>query len=102
MAKTLYFCEGCIGSPATGKTDLIKIFNAIRPESYPHVHRDLVVCSRLSGGLGPVQFFVELRKVNASDLIHVSNTFTLRFPARDHTMELALTCPNILFPEPGI
>ena len=102
MAKALYLCEGYITSPSTGKTDLINIFNALRPASYPYRHRDFVVYSRLSGGLGAIPFFVEVHDANNANLIHVSNTLTMTFPDRDQTLELAFTMPNLLFPHSGV
>ncbi len=36
VAKALYICDGHIGF-ANQKTDLMGIFNAIRPPQYPHL-----------------------------------------------------------------
>jgi hypothetical protein len=102
VAKSLYLCEGYIGYPKNGLTDLMNIFNALRPKSYPHVHRDFVVYSRLSGGLGAIQFYVEVREAATGQLIHVSNTFTLHFPDRDQTVEMALTFNAVPFAHPGV
>lgn len=102
VPKALYLCEGYIGYPANGLTDLMNVFNALRPQNYPHEHRDFVVYSRLSGGLGPVQFFVEIRDAATRQFVHVSNTFTLQFHRRTQTVELALTFDAVLFPHPGV
>src|SRR5262245_8553683 len=52
-AKALYLCDGCIGFP-NQKTDLIGLFNSIRPMKYPHVQSQFVVFAQLLGGLGQV------------------------------------------------
>ena len=55
VAKALYLCDGAIGFP-NQKTDVMGLFNSIRPETYPHVQEQLVVFAQLSGGLGQVPF----------------------------------------------
>lgn len=99
VAKALYLCDGHIGFPG-GKTDLIGIFNTIRPQSYPHLHKDLVVYARLGQGLGQISFFVEIRLATNRQLIHVSNTHTLTFPDRHATVEMVVTM-QVLFPQAG-
>jgi hypothetical protein len=58
VARSLYLCEGHLGF-ANRKTDLVAIFDGIRPPSYPHVHPQFVAYARLSQGLGRVPFFLE-------------------------------------------
>jgi uncharacterized protein DUF6941 len=99
VAKALYLCDGHIAFPG-GKTDLIGIFNSIRPKSYPHLHKDFVVYARLGQGLGPISFFVEVRSAGNRQLIHVSNTHTLTFPSRDTTVEMVITM-QVLFHQAG-
>jgi hypothetical protein len=101
VAKAVFLCDGHIGI-ANHKTDLLGIFNSIHPKSYPHRQKHFVVYARLVEGLGPIQFFVEIRLASTGQLVHVSNTHTLHFPDRDTTVELALTLQNVLFPQAGV
>ena len=98
--NSLFVCEGCIGF--SGKTDLVNIFNAIHPPGYPYLQKLFVVYARLSQGLGHIPFFVEIHLAKTQQLIHVTNTFTLNFPDRDKTVEMALNMPNIPFPQAGL
>lgn len=99
VAKSLYLCDGHIGIPG-GKTDLVGIFNSIRPNGYPHFHSNFVVYARLGQGLGMISFFVEVRSAASQNLIHVSNTHTLMFPNRYTTIEMVLTM-QVTFPHAG-
>ena len=46
VAKTLYLCDGHLGF-TSGKTDLMGIFDSIRPQGgYPHIHPSFVVFAR--------------------------------------------------------
>jgi len=48
VAKSLYLCDGHLGL-TSGKTDLMGIFDSIRPHGgYPHTHPSLVVFARLA------------------------------------------------------
>lgn len=102
VPKALYLCEAYIGYPATGVTDLMNIFNALRPDSYPFTQQDFVVYSRLSGGLGTAQLFIEIHDTYSGDLLGISNTFPLNFPRRTITVELAITFQSITFANPGV
>jgi len=99
VAKNLYLCDGHIGLPG-GKTDLIGIFNSIRPQSYPYLHPNFVVYARLGQGMGRISFFIEVRAAANLQLIHVSNTNSLFFPNRDTTIEMVMTM-QVWFPFSG-
>jgi Family of unknown function (DUF6941) len=101
VAQALYLCDGHISFPR-GKTDLMGLFNSIRPAGYPHVQKHFVVFARLLQGLGNVPFYVEIRLASTQQLIHVSSTHTLVFPDRDTLVEMALTMKDVPFPGPGI
>ena len=101
VAKSLYICDGHIGF-ANQKTDLMGIFNAIRPPQYPHLQKHFVAFAQLLGGLGQVPFYFDIR--NAADGTHVysSKAQLLYFRNRDTIVQLAYTARNCLFPKPGI
>src|ERR1700726_3299818 len=61
VAKSLYLCDGHLGF-TSGKTDLMGIFDFIRPHGgYPHIHPSFVVFARLAQSLGIVPFQVHIR-----------------------------------------
>src|SRR2546426_9886354 len=61
VAKSLYLCDGHLGF-ASGKTDLMGIFDSISPQGgYPHIHASFVVFARLAQGLGTIPFWVDIR-----------------------------------------
>jgi hypothetical protein len=99
-AKALYLCDGHLGF-TNQKSDLMGIFNAVRPVSYPHLHRGFVVYARLSQGLGAVPFYVDIREAATQQLTHTSNTHQLMFPNRNVTVEMVLTL-QVRFPRPGV
>ena len=50
VAKALYLCDGHLGFTSR-KTDLMGIFDSIRPDGgYPHIHPSFVVFARLGKG----------------------------------------------------
>ena len=101
VAKSLYLCDGHIGM-ANQKTDLIGIFNAIRPAQYPHAQRYLVIFAQLIGGLGQVPFYIDVRYAADGTLVHTTSTQGLHFPNRDKLVQMAYTIQGCLFPLPGI
>ena len=101
VAKALTLCDGHIGF-ASQKTDLVGIFNSIRPKRYPHAHKHFVIFAQLISGLGIVPFYFDLRFAPTGNLIHTTNTQNLNFPHRDKLVQLAFTMRHCLFPQPGI
>src|SRR4051794_2675660 len=101
VAQALYLCDGHLGYPG-GKTDLMGLFNSIRPAGFPHVQKQFVVFAKLLQGLGQVPFYIDIRLASTQQLSHVSTTHTLLFPDRDTVVEMALTLKGVRFPQPGI
>lgn len=100
FAKALYLCDGHLGF-ANQKTDLVGIFNSIRPPAYPHRQKQAVVFAQLIGGLGQIPFFLEVTFPQNGQLIHTTNIHVLSFPRRDKLIQLALTMRGCVFPQPG-
>ena len=100
VAKALYLCDGHIGFP-NSKTDLLGIFNSIRPKRYPHVQKQFVIFAQLISGLGKVPFYFDLRFASTGQLIHTTNVQILNFPRRDKLVQLAYTMLDCPFPQPG-
>jgi hypothetical protein len=87
FARALYLCDYVIGYE-NGKTDLYGLFNAIRPESYPHTQGRFCVFAQLVGGLGEVPFFVDVVQRNTDTLIHTTETRQASFPSRTRVVQL--------------
>jgi hypothetical protein len=100
VAKALYLCDGCIGSP-NQKTDLMGLFNALRPQQYPHTQPQFVIFAQLIGGLGQVPFFFDIRFAGTDQLVHTTTTRLLRFPHRQKVVQLAYTIQSCPFPQAG-
>jgi hypothetical protein len=85
-----------------GKVDLYGTFNAARPAAYPFVKRQFVVFAQLTGGLGDVPFYVDIRRESEAEGIHTTVVQVLRFPNRTTLVQMALTVEDVHFPEPGV
>ena len=101
VAKALYLCDGHLGFPSH-KTDLVGIFNSIRPKKYPHVQKHFVIFAQLISGLGPVPFYFDVRFAPTGQLVHTTNSHKLNFPHRHKLVQLAYTMQNCRFPQAGI
>lgn len=101
VAKSLYLCDGHIGL-ANQKTDLIGIFNAIRPTQYPHGQKHFVIFAQLIAGLGQVPFFFDIRYAADGSLVRTTNARLLSFPHRDKLVQVAYTIRGCMFPRPGL
>ena len=81
VAKSLYLCDGHLGF-SNQKTDLIGLFNAIRPAYYPHGQPQFVIFAQLIGGQGQVPFYIDIRYAPDGTLVHTTNARLLNFPHR--------------------
>ncbi len=100
VAKALYLCDGHIGS-ANQKTDLVGLFNSIRPARYPHAQQYLVVFAQLLGGLGQVPFYIDFRYAADGALVHTTSAQLLHFSARHSLIQMVHTIRGCVFPQPG-
>lgn len=102
FAKSLYLADGTLGFPG-GKTDLMGVFNSIRPRIYPFVAKGFVVFAQLAGGLGQVPFHIDIRTATtATPVNYMSNTHFLQFQTRDSLVQLSYTVPACTFSQPGL
>jgi len=99
--KGLYLCDGCIGF-ANQKTDLVGLFNSIRPRQYPHLQQQFVMFAQLISGLGQVPFYFDVRFAAADQLVHTTATQMLHFSSRQKLVQLAYTIQGCPFARPGI
>ena len=101
VPRSLFLCDFHVGYP-DGRVDLSGVFNAIRPAVYPHVRPRLVLFAQLSGGLGDVPFFFDIRREGADEGIWTTEVRTVRFPDRTAIRQLVMTITGIRFPGPGV
>ena len=102
MAKSLYLCDGHLGF-SSRKTDLMGIFDSIRPQSgYPHVHPSFVVFARLAQGLGTIPFRVDIRLAAGGQFVAGTLVQQMVFPGRDTIVNMVVTVKGVSFPQPGI
>jgi hypothetical protein len=80
-AKAIYLCEEV--DVEGGMTNLYALFNAIRPDAYPHAHESFVCFAQLLGGLGDVPFYIDITRAEDEILIHYTPVLTLHFPNRN-------------------
>ena len=100
FAKALYLCDGAIGF-LNQKTDIMGLFNSIRPQQYPHVQSQFVVFAQLCGGLGQVPFFVNVSFAATGQIVHTTPARLLRFARRTQVVQLSATVYGIPFSQPG-
>lgn len=102
MAKSLYLCDGHLGF-TSGKTDLMGIFDSIRPQgAYPHIHPSFVVFARLAQGLGSIPFRVDIRLATSGQFVAGTSVQQVVFPDRDTIVNMVVTVKGVSFPQPGI
>lgn len=100
FARALFLCDYVIGYD-NGKTDLYGLFNAFRPDSYPHTQPRFCVFAQLVGGLGQVPFSVEVLFRARNELVWTTAVHHLQFPNRDTVVQLAMEIQGCPFREPG-
>ena len=101
VSRSLFLCDFHVGYQ-DGRVDLYGIFNAIRPAVYPHIRRQLVGFAQLTGGLGDVPFFLDIRSEQTGILVRSTATRSIHFPDRTAVVQLAVTIEGIQFSEPGL
>ncbi len=101
VAKALYLCDGAIGFPGQ-KSDIIGLFNSIRPPHYPYEHERFVVFAQLSSGLGKVPFSIHVRYAKTGEPMRKTESMILKFERRSQVIQVSRTIANCPFPQPGV
>lgn len=99
--RAIYLCDDTIGISG-GKTDLMGLFNSVRPLQYPYRARDFVVFAQFSGGLGQVPFRIDIRFAPNGQLVFLSNVHHLSFPNRSVTVQMVFRVSGCVFAQPGL
>ena len=100
VAKSLYLCEEV--DVEGGMTNLYGFFNAIHPDSYPHVQESFICFAQLLGGLGEVSMHIDVRDAETKRLIDCSETHRLFFPDRTTLLQIAAAIAKCPFERPGV
>ena len=82
--------------------DLYGIFNVLQPVVYPHPLPHLVIFAQLTGGLGDVPFFFDIRKEGEDEAVWTTEVQSVRFPDRTAMPKFVMTVDNVRFPEAGV
>jgi hypothetical protein len=101
LSRSLYLCDFHVGYQ-DGKVDLYGVFTGIRPALYPHARPRMTVFTQLTGGLGDVPVYLDVRREGEDVGIHTTPTITVRFPTRTVVVQLAVTIEGCRFPEAGV
>jgi hypothetical protein len=101
-AKSLYLCDHHVGY-SNGKVDLYGLFNAIRPaDGYPHSRTRFCVFVQMSGGLGTIPIYLDIRFAETEELIWTTELRQLSIPDRHTIAQVALTVEGCRFERPGL
>lgn len=98
--KPLLLCEET--DVEGGMTNLYALFNAIRPQSYPHTHPSFTVFAQLVGGLGEVPFLIDIRRASDDQLVRNTDVRVLRFPDRNTQLQIVVNIEGCVFDTPGV
>ena len=101
FALPLLVCDDYLQTVG-GKLDLSGSFHTIRPDSYPHVHEFFCVVAHLTGGLGTVTTFIDVRVAETGELVFWTHPHQFDIPNRDIVIRLVNGMEGVPFPRPGL
>lgn len=101
VPRALFVCDFHVGYQ-DGRVDLYGIFNALRPAVYPHNRPHFIVFAQLTGGIGDVPFFFDIRRAGADAGLFTTVVRAIRFPTRTAIVQFAMTIERVRFPEAGV
>ena len=101
FALELIVCED-YAADELGRVDLLGTFHSIRPESDPHVHSPFYVEVALTGGLGELSTFIDIRHAETGELIPWTTPQRIRLESRNSVAYLLILLDEVPFPKPGI
>lgn len=101
VAKAIFLCDDTIGI-VNHKTDVMGLFNSIRPPQYPYIHPHFVVFAQLCGAVGQVPFYIEVRFAPNGIRVGSTKARLLNFAHRDQVVQLSCTIPGCPFSQPGV
>jgi hypothetical protein len=101
FAQSLLLCDGY--APAGDrKFNFYGSYYTIRVGSYPHTQARMCVVAHLSGGMGTMTTFVDVRSARTEELVFTTVPRQLTIPNRDLPVRLVNVLERLTFPEPGV
>jgi hypothetical protein len=101
FAHELVLCED-YATDDFGRVDLLGTFRSIRPDAYPCVHPGFIVGAQLSGGLGELTTFVDIRRADTEQLVYWSTPQRIRLDDRNTLVFLFNLMEEVEFSTPGV
>jgi len=101
FARPLFLCEDFVRRER-GKMDFLGAYHAVSPRKYPFTQDWMCVVAHLSGGLGTVNTYIDIREAETDSLIHTSIPREIVLPSRDYLIRLTHRFQSVRFPKPGI
>ncbi|MBI1914530.1 MAG: hypothetical protein HYS12_07300 [Planctomycetes bacterium] len=104
-ARAVFLCFHVANAEA-GTVHLVRVFDAIRPEAYPHTQPIICVVVQFSDGLGEVPVSVQVIRLpddpdEEPRLVIETEPTSVLFESRLQLHRLVLRLSNCTFPEPG-
>lgn len=101
FARELFVCESYVPRER-GKIDFLRAFHAISPQAYPYTLADMCVVAHLSGGLGVVNTYFDIRHAQTMALVATTVPRGIAFPDRSLLVRLAQAFKGVHFERPGV
>jgi hypothetical protein len=101
FAHELVLCED-YSSDEMGRIDLLGTFRSIRPESYPYTHSGFLVVAQLSGGLGQLSTFVDVRLADTEKVVYWTAPQVIAMQDRNALVYLLNILEDVPFPRAGV
>ncbi len=105
VGKIVYVCDDVLEDPASGKTHVLGIFNAVRTaglSAFPYRLRQLCVFAQLTGGTGQLPARVDVVNGKTQEVVFRSQRALLNFPGKRIEVAVCFCILGGRFPEPGV
>jgi len=100
-ARQLFLCDDTVPRER-GKVDFLGAFHSVSPSAYPFTLEKMCVVAHLSGGLGTVNTYVDIRHARTDRLIQATVPREIYLPRRDYLIRVVHKILGTEFSEPGI
>jgi hypothetical protein len=101
FAHELILCED-YSADDSGRIDLLGTFRSIRPESYPYTHSGFLVVAQLSGGLGQLSTFVDVRLAETEKVVYWTTPQVIAMQDRNSLVYLLNVLEDVPFTRAGV
>jgi hypothetical protein len=101
FAKPLLICETHVARNR-GKIDFLGAFQSISPTTYPYTLDFMSVVAHLSGGLGLINTYMDIRQADTMTLVATTIPREINFSDREKVVCLVQSFDRTVFPVPGM